>query len=259
VSSRNKVSQVIDQYLERKVLGRANHITTVSSSIGNRLKRKLRCKDPGRKISIIPNGWDPDDFERNPKPDRIKFIILHTGNLNATQNPLPLLNSLQNLKKTNPDLMRDLKLKFIGSVQENIQKAVLEKDLQASTEMIPFLPHQEIIGEMQKASILFSVVPDVPDNKGIVMSKNFEYIGSGLPVLIIGPEDSDIAQIISQFSHSQMVGYDDTETCQSFILKSYQNWKQDVIPGSPSQFRELYSRLTLTGKLAEILDRLVDK
>jgi hypothetical protein len=56
-----------------------------------------------------------------------------------------------------------------------------------------------------------------------------------------------------------MVGYDDTKKCQSFILNSYQNWKKGVIPQSPDNFRERYSRLTLAGKLAEILNRLVDK
>ena len=254
VSKRNRLSQSIDQCLEKRVLRSANHITTVSSSIGQSFRQKLNRTFPGNSVSIIPNGWDPDEFKHDSKPDPFKFIILHTGNLNATQNPTVLWKSLQNLMGMYPFFKKDLKLKFVGRVHENIQRAITDFNLHAITDFASFMPHEQIIGEIQKAAILMSVVPDVPDNKGIVMSKNFEYIGSGLPVLIIGPIDSDIAQIISEFTHSQMINYKDIKTCETFLSKIYRAWKNRENPQSTWKIRNKYSRLTLTGKLAEILN-----
>jgi len=259
VSKRNRLSHSIDHSFEKRVLRSANHITTVSSSIGQSFRQKLNRLNSESNISIIPNGWDPDEFKNDSKPNPSKFIILHTGNLNATQNPSVLWKSLQTLLEMHPSLKIDLQLKFIGRVHENIRRDIADSNLNTITEYESFLPHEQIIGEIQKAAILMSVVPDVPDNRGIVMSKNFEYIGSGLPVLIIGPTDSDIAHIISDFSHSQMINYKDMETCKTYLGKTYQAWKNRENPLSTSKLRQKYSRLILTEKLAKILNDITIK
>ncbi len=66
-------------------------------------------------------------------------------------------------------------------------------------EFQPFLPHTEIIQRIKQADILLSVIPNVPDNKGIVLSKNFEYIGSGKPILIIGPQIVILPGLLKNF------------------------------------------------------------
>ena len=256
ISKRNKLSQSFDLCLEKKILRNANHITTVSSSIGQTFSQKLNLSCPESKISIIPNGWDPDEFKHDSKPDSSKFIILHTGNLNATQNPTVLWKSLQHLLEFHPTFKKDLILKFVGRVHENIRKTITHSNLDAYTEYPNFIPHKQVIVEIQKAAILLSVVPDVPDNKGIVTSKNFEYIGSGLPILVVGPTDSDIAHTISEFRHSQMINYNNIKTCETFITERYQAWKNRENPQSSRELRHKYSRVSLTGKLAEILDKI---
>jgi glycosyltransferase involved in cell wall biosynthesis len=256
VSKRNKFSRHIDLWLERQVLRGANHLTSVSSSIGQSFQEKLNQPSKDHKVSIIPNGWDPEDFKTDSEPDSSKFIILHSGNMNATQNPSTLLKALQNLKQTYPTFKKDLNLKFIGRIHPTIQKEVSRLNLDGNTEYSSFLPHQQILGEIQKAAVLLSVVPDVPDNKGIVMSKNFEYIGSGRPILIIGPMDSDIAKIISKFNHSRIINYKDTKTCEIFLEKRYQGWKNREYPFSNRKLRDIYSRANLTGVLVEILNEI---
>ena len=254
VSQRNTWAQRVDQFLEKQILRNTDHITTVSSHLGQGFRKKLIRRSAANKVSIIPNGWDPVDFKDDLKPDATKFIMLHTGNLNATQNPAILFKSLQKLIETDPSFKKDLIIKFIGRIHDNILNTVTHCKLDRNIEYSSFLPHSQITREIQKAAILLSVVPDVPDNKGIVMSKNFEYIGSGRPILIFGPIDSDIAYIISEFTQSQIIDYEDMQSCIDFIANKYTAWKNAEKVNCNRKLRDMYSRMTLTGKLAEILN-----
>ncbi len=253
VSHRSLFTRKLDQSLENLVLRQSDYITTVSRSIAKSLLAKVNPDLQKEKTAIIPNGWDPDDFLEDPKLNTKKFDIVHTGNLNATQNPLILWKSLQSLLKKVPDMRKNVRIRFIGRIHESILKSFEAHGLNTIIENLPFLPHLQVIREINKASLLLSVVPDVPDNNGIVMSKNFEYIGSGLPILVIGPPHSDIGLIISQFSHSRICDYTDQRGCEKFIRDRYRFWKDHKKSLSSKKQREQFSRVALTGKLAEVL------
>jgi len=256
VSQRSVFTRILDQYFENLVLREADSITTVSRSIGKSFQEKVSLGLQKEKTVVIPNGWDPDEFQEDSKPDSIKFDILHTGNLNATQNPMVLWKSLQSLLNKVPGMGTEVRLRFIGRIHESILKSIEAHGLTAITEKIPFLPHQQVIREISKASLLLSVVPDVPDNNGIVMSKNFEYIGSGLPIMVIGPPQSDIGLIISQFSHSKICDYTDQPCCEKYIRERYRFWKDRKNTLSSREQREQFSRVVLTRRLAEVLNSI---
>ncbi len=258
VYKRSKISHHIDSRLEQSVVRFCDHLTSVSQTVVKSFIKNLPKLKDQNEFSILPNGYEPTDFAQGSPQKGSHFTILHSGNLNVTQNPEVLWQSLQEILKGNPSLKNRIRIQFIGGTAPEIRQVVQNKQIEEIVEFQPFLPHAEIIKKMQQAQILLSVIPNVPDNKGIVLSKNFEYIGSGKPILIIGPPDSDIAKIMENFSNSKVCAYHDIESCKEFILKNIQNWQNGLISLTPVALRETFSRFQLTRELAIIFDRLFE-
>jgi len=237
VFKRNNLAQKIDLALEKSVLQRSDHLITVSQTVMEGYLAKVPTAKLRDKFTVIPNGFDAKDFQVTTVKTDNFFTILHSGNLNATQNPEIFWQSIRTLLESDPALRQIIRIRLIGNAAPDIQQAVLRNQLQEIVKFRSFIPHSEIIRQIQQADLLLSVVPDVPDNKGIVLSKNFEYIGSGKPILIIGPVDSDIGKIITDFTNSRICHYHDIDGCKNFISKTLQDWRKGKVPLSPLSLR----------------------
>lgn len=256
VHKRSKISHNIDSRLEKSVVHFCDHLTSVSQTVVKSFIKNLKNQN---RFSVLPNGYEPTDFDQGSPLKGSHFIILHCGNLNTTQNPEVLWQSLQEILTSDPSLKDLIRIQFIGGTAPEIRQTVRNRPIEAIVEFQPFIPHTQIIKKMQQAEILLSVIPNVPDNKGIVLSKNFEYIGSGKPILIIGPPDCDIAKIMENFSNSKVCDYHDVESCKEFILQNIHNWQNGLISLTPVALREKFSRFQLTRELAVIFDRLYER
>lgn len=259
VFRRSKISHAIDSRLEKSVVRFTDHLISVSRTVVESFISNVPQVKNQNRFSILPNGYEPSDFDHNPPQKSSYFTILHSGNLNATQNPEVLWQSLQEILKGNPSLKNRVQIQLIGGTAPEISQAVQNRQIGEIVEFQPFMPHAEITKKIQQADLLLSVIPNVTDNKGIVLSKNFEYIGSGKPILIIGPPDCDIAKIMENFSNSKVCDYHDVESCKEFILKNIQNWQNGLPSLSPVALREKFSRFQLTRELAAIFDGLYDR
>ena len=75
---------------------------------------------------------------------------------------------------------------------------------------------------MMESSVLLLIIPDHHSNRSIITGKLFEYLASGKPILCIGPEDGDAADIINTAGNGKCAGYNDTEGI-SHIIDHYYN------------------------------------
>ena len=93
--------------------------------------------------------------------------------------------------------------------------------------------------------------------QAIVPSKLFDYIGSGRPILLVGPRQGDAASIVSQLPNSAVCTNSDVEDCAAFISSTFAAWKAGTIPETPSVQRAPFSRRVLAADLARCFDRIV--
>jgi glycosyltransferase involved in cell wall biosynthesis len=234
-------ARAIDRHYERKVLTRADIVITVSHYI----RRQLLAKSPAiapAKTRVITNGYDARDFrEENPSPSS-PFTLTYTGTLAADYPVTALLAAIKRLPAGLP-----FRLQLVGAIDAATSSAL--DALGERVERHPFVPHAEAIRRMKQSSMLLLVIPDMPGNRGNLTGKLFEYIGSGTPVLCLGPTDGEAADILREAKAGKTLAYNDEEGVLAHLAAAIAAPSSPRRPAAPA-----YSRESLTRDLAAILD-----
>ncbi|MBN2395560.1 MAG: glycosyltransferase family 4 protein [Candidatus Atribacteria bacterium] len=240
------LARTIDKTYERKVLENSDYIITVSNSVKNYFTEKT-SKLKADKIRVIPNGYDDRDFSRTfPDFSSDLFFITYTGTITALYGINVAIDALSELKDEFPGL----RLRFVGTVDNDIKKIVTEKGIEAITEYISYVPHMKSVELLHEATLLLLCIPDMKKNEGILTGKLFEYLAAEKPVLCIGPVNGDAAKIISECEAGKTFGYKDLTGVVNF-LKEIINKRQ--IRNQKNQNYKKYSRKKLTEELVEII------
>ena len=245
------ISRYIDQQYEKKVLINADRLIVVSEHIKDLFVKKDPLIDPG-KCHIVPNGFDPADFESLEKTKNDIFTICYTGTMADTYEPDIFINSLAKLKEAKPE--SKVKLQIVGFISDNI-KALLNDKI-PDIELIPTVPHSEIVKYQKNADLLLLVIPDIKHAEGILTGKIFEYIATGNPVLGIGPENGDAAKIIDQCGAGKF--FDRTK--QKEITNYLENCMNDFYTKKPFESNRTeinkFSRKEQSQQIKLLLDKL---
>ena len=80
-----------------------------------------------------------------------------------------------------------------------------------------YISHEDVIKEQMKSRVLLLMINNTPNSKGIITGKVFEYMASKRPILVIGPEDGDLANIINQTKSGLVCGFDNEKNEESFL------------------------------------------
>jgi hypothetical protein len=130
----------------------------------------------------------------------------------------------------------------------------LEKQLKH----IDYLSHPEAMKAVHAAQVLLLMINNSENSKGILTGKFFEYLASGRPILLVGPEDGDAADILNETRAGKAAGFDDSSAIRHIILEYYGKYKKDLLEVS-SKGTGNYSRKRLTARLAVQLNELTDQ
>ena len=237
--------------LEKKVLSSATAVTVVSQDMANEFIGIVK-----RDYNLVTNGYDEQDISPLTQNQLdTQFTISHIGSINASRNPVGLWKVLSEMVIENPEFARALEIKLVGKVDIGVLKSIEENDLTVYLSRIEYMPHQAVMHEIQRSQVLLLLINNTPNARGILTGKVFEYLGSGRPVLSIGPEDGEAAIILRDSEAGQTAGYEN-ETGMRSILNDYFTRFNEHRLESNTGSRLKYSRKALTGEIAEILNNL---
>lgn len=238
------IAKNIDRILERRVLDNADKVITVSDDLKSLLLSKSSKLDSG-KFRVIPNGFDPADFE-GLKKSRTKgnFTILYAGTL-TDQYPIEaFLRSLQS-----SEFSRQLTLKFIGRQDEKSRNLLRHFSSVLDIVVTDYIPKSELNTELINADILLLVIPDIENNKGILTGKLFDYLGAGKPILGIGPAEGDAARLLQEASAGQVFSYSDFDGLDRVL----HHWlTENQFYSEPDKIRK-YSRKVQASEIANLI------
>lgn len=239
--------------LEKEVLVSADKVLTVSDNWAKDLEVL-----GGRKVEVITNGFDEEDFNfPDPVLDE-KFSLSHIGSLNKDRNPVQLWQAIKELCEEVPEFAKDLSLKFVGKTDFSVFESLKEKGLMGVTEKINYLPHQEVVKFAASSQVLLLLLNNTPNVMGIIPGKIFEYIASKRPVLCVGPVNGDSAKIIMNTGAGMVSGFEDKEKIKKSIKDLYMQYKNKQLIISSTTF-EKFSRKNLTKELSTLLNDMIKK
>jgi glycosyltransferase involved in cell wall biosynthesis len=242
-----------DKHLEASVLRDCDVATMIGEGM-----RDVFPAEFSSKIRVVSNGYDEDDFDSTVKVDRDKFRMRYVGNLFSNEDVPALWQAIAELRQSDPNFKRDFELEIIGRADAQVNSSIEAEGIKDCVVYGSFIPHREAIRKMQSSSLLLSVIPNLANNKLIVTGKIFEYIGTGRPVFLVAPLDSDAAHIIAGSEAGYIHDYNDGNKMKLSLMQSYQAYTQGLESATHSN-REQYNRRNLTGTLAGILDSLLAK
>lgn len=226
--------------LEKQVLTEADQVLVV----GNQMKVEFSEICEAEKITVIPNGYDPDDID-NTAPVELDpfFSIAHIGSFSPARNCETLWQVLAE-ECQDEEFRRNLRIKVVGTMDITVRKSIEKHGLTDCLLEIPYLPHNEVIEEQRKSQLLLLVVNRTKNAKGIVTGKVFEYMSSGRPILAIGPEDGDLNHLLQQTGASGVVDYENKEGIRAALKAS-----------KPAQDPTAFTRKTLTQKVVNVIEQ----
>ncbi len=243
-NSRSRFAVLLESKIEKNILKNADRIITVS----NEIKKLFNSKTEKLKVEVIPNGYDETDinieYQSSTKSD---FVITYTGIISETKIPYSLLLAVKKLKEEG---CSNIKIAFAGKVPEKFNDAILGYKLEENYIFKGYLSHRESVKLLLESDILLLIIDNIPNNKGILTGKLFEYMGVRKPIFAIGPVGGDAHDILQKTNSGEMIDYDDVNGAYSLLKKMYEIWSNNS--SSYTFDAEQFSRKNLTKKLAEV-------
>ena len=233
--------------LEKEVLTTADTILVTSPTT----KREFEALTT-KPITVITNGYDVEKIAKQPLDD--KFTLAHIGSFLSERNPTILWESLSELVTENAEFGSAFQLKLIGAVSREVLDAIAKHKLGSYVNNLGYVSHEEAVVQQRKSQLLLLVEIDSEETKCIIPGKLFEYMVSERPILAIGPQGADYANIIKQTNTGVSVSYSEKESLKQTLLNYFEQYRQGKLQSHAIGLQQ-YSRKNLTAQLAGLLKK----
>lgn len=231
--------------LEHKVLNTADTIIVTSKTTKTEFQAITN-----KPISVITNGYDIENVEKQTLDT--KFTLAHIGSFLSDRNPRFLWESLVELLQEIPDFKSNLEIKLIGAVSQEVLDAIAEFNLNDYLNLLGYVSHHEAIAHQKKSQVLLLIEINSEDTKSIIPGKLFEYMVSNRPIIAIGPQGSDFADIIKETNTGVFFDYSEKAKLKSVILDFYNQFLEGKLQANGVGLQQ-YSRKNLTKQLAQLI------
>ena len=240
----NKKAKKKHHQLEREVLKNSDSVIVVGNTMRDQYLKETD------KVVTISNGFDTSDNKEVSHLD-IFFSITHVGMMNADRNPSDLWKILKEICLENPDFKSDLKIRLIGKIAKEVSHDLNIFD-SGITEVVDYVSYAEVKKYQLETQVLLLCINNVPSARGIITGKIFEYLQAKRPILAIGPEDGDAAEILKNTNWGSIFGFENKQKLKQHILELYKDYKKNQLIVN-SENIEQYHRRELTRKLAHLV------
>jgi glycosyltransferase involved in cell wall biosynthesis len=234
--------------LESKVLTSADNIITVTPFFQRRFEFLSN-----KKVTLLTNGFDEDDFRNIVYKKGNKFLIRHVGIVNEKCDPRPFLTAVDRLMCAHDGFAANVAIEFIGEVHPRIMTFVYEsKTLSPIITFRGNIPHKELIATYGESSLLLLILTGYKNAEGYLPGKVFEYLATGLPVMGVGPIPGDAASLLQETQAGIMCSSDDGDGIQKALLHAFDAWKNSPVPIVKNNNSFKYSRRGITQELVKL-------
>jgi glycosyltransferase involved in cell wall biosynthesis len=241
----------LDESLERRWLTSADAVVCVSRPAAADLRARL-----GIEARLVPNAWDPElagpgDGEvaaRTLDPERTSLV--YTGRFGSYgRDPAPLLRSLVELARADPEAASRLELVLAGPLTED-ETALMRTDVSPARIVIAgSLPRSEALALQRSADALLLVAS--PRRTQLLNFKLFEYLAAGRPILALAA-GTEAGRVVAELG-GETVRSDDVAA----IVEALRRLAGGELRAPDPAGRERYSYPAVAERLAEAAEAAI--
>ena len=240
--------------MEQEVFKRADAITIVSKTWKKNLE-SIGAKN----VSVLPWGFDADDFkEIEIRPDT-DFSLTHIGILGSDRNPTELWEAINVLAKEEPRVTKKLIIRLVGLVDTGIKEDITKSGLDNNVSYPGSVDRKKALAFAANSKVLLLVLNRQENAAGRIPGKFFEYLAAGRPILAIGPPYSDVATILAETQSGYYCSFGDVNATKFALQALYQDFLQNMLSATHTEAIKPYANEILTGQLADILNIITKK
>lgn len=246
--------RALHYFAEKLVLQNASAIITTTERYAVDIVKNF----PGLRdnVHVIPNGYDPDDFDFNSKIRKEgKFIFTYVGTFYLDRSPAGFLNALKQLIDEESEIINKIQVNLIGSSGgfdgKTLEGLIAESQLQDVVNIIKTVSYEKSLQYVLHSNVLLLFAPNQPLQ---IPAKTFEYIAAKTPILAF-TEEGATADIVSKYRAGIVVTQDDVGAIKNALKTFLQNKTNENLFYCGVDVSEL-ERKNLTGKLVKIIEDL---
>lgn len=234
------------------------------------------------RMTVVTYGYDRDNLPAEQAPparDGGPFVLLHLGAIEVTgaaerrRNPLRyrpyttdiaargthyLLQALDRLRTTRPELFARLRLRVVSARTENEFAAVRDRGMTEQFEWTGMLANKVAMAEVGKAHAALLLQQGAPAGHRLrtVRAKSYEYMALGKPVLACVP-GGDGADFVQRYGRGLACDPSSVEAIAAGIARIHDDY--DTIARAPVDraFVERFEWGALTAQLDQVMTRLL--
>jgi glycosyltransferase involved in cell wall biosynthesis len=247
------VHRALHERLERSV-SRADLVLVTTEAH----EQMLRERYPRCRVERIPNGFDEEDFARDPaaRPPAAPFTITHCGMLTLGRSTKPFLEGLAAFARRDPAAAREVRVVFVGPRESANEEWARRFGLGDSVRFEDNVPHRESVAREVRSHVLLLVKHDDERYRGLVPGKLYEYIGARRPILAVGP-DGEAARIVRDLRRGETPRIDRPDEIAAAIGTMYRRYREGTLESAYSvDAIPRYSRRAEAERLSGLLESL---
>jgi hypothetical protein len=242
-----KFAKAKHKKLEAQILQNADQIIVTSPST-----KQEFTTITNRPIEVITNGYD------NNRAGKLtldyKFTLSHIGSLLSERNPETLWQVLSEIVRDNKVFQSQFQINLVGAVSKEVLSSLEAFGLSQFINLVGYVSHEEAIRYQKQSQLLLLIEIDSEDTKCIIPGKLFEYMVSNRPILALGPEDSDVEQIIKSTNTGDYFTYKSYESLRHKILDCFESFRRGELQSHGIGLQQ-YHRKALTEQLVDLIQK----
>lgn len=212
---------LIERFLERFYLRRADAVTTVSEALARSLQKKV----PAKPVVVFENGFDPEELDQVVQTaasmqvaDRLTLV--YTGSLHSEhRNPAVFLEAFATL----PVATRDrFEIIFAGPREAFVDDLIRKFTLEQWARQIGSVGRTKALElQLRAVVLLFFEKQHIASRDGVLTGKLFEYLASARPIWAFGiDETSVVGKLLKESGSGRSFGVN-TNDVQLALIELY--------------------------------------
>ncbi len=249
------------RYMHKKMEYRALKSADRLIVINRRMKEKIMDRYrfiTFEDIYIIPQGFDPQDFENllPEKKNNKKMKLTYSGIFYEFNTPKYFLKAFKKLTLVRPDIAANIELHFVGLLRNENRKLIRRLDLQSFVKEYGYLDHKDSLVKLISSDVLWVMVGNRKNSDTVSSGKSFEYFGTRKPVIASVPEGA-LKSAMEEYGASFITAPNDIDAIENTIKTLYELYSKNELPVPNEEFIQKHRRDFLTELLTKQFQFLI--